>query len=86
MFYLPTNIHFDVIWVNKINGTGLNWSDPEHPSCYSEFANASYCRIQAKAENEECGYYQETNLGFISKKTITISPEKASINIHMHGL
>jgi hypothetical protein len=47
MFYLPVGQQIDIIWVNAINGTGLNWSEADG-NCYDPNSTASHCSLEAK--------------------------------------
>ena len=87
MFYVPVKREINVVWINDINGTGLNWDEVDF-NCYMNISNDRECTVNAKPDaiSEDCTYYDPTQLDYKAVKQVRISSELVPISPHVHGV
>jgi len=86
MFYFNVGEEANIIWINDINNTNLNWTQAE---CYASDSDDNICTSSAKDikwKDNQCTYLDPTNYNYDTHHSFRVRKESVPISPHIHGL
>jgi hypothetical protein len=87
MFEVKVKQTIQIIWINKIDSSHLNWTLADE-NCYGNNSQSMHCMVREKVNESryDCTYYSPVNFSMEGTTDLRINSRAIPMSPHVHGI